>query len=87
MTNIQGILDALETRPADFSADEHTLTDKRSKAEYWIANGWGFYGLYHPAEYTFGFIDQFRFGRALKRWRAGFLHRLNDQPRGMRDER
>ena len=79
MSDIQGLLDAMASRPGTFRADRHTLKDTKTGAEYWIGNGFWFYGMYRPSEYGFALIDKWRFGRALRKWRAGYLHYLNTQ--------
>jgi hypothetical protein len=79
MSNIQGLLDAMRDRPETFEANIHTFKDTKSGAEYWVCNGFWFYGMYRPSEYSFNFVDKWRFDRALKRWRAGYLHYLNSK--------
>ncbi len=77
MSNIQGLLDALGDRPNDFKEGRYTLRDTATNAEYWISNGFWFYGMNSPAHYRFSFIDKIRFSRALNKWRAGYIKRLN----------
>lgn len=79
MSDIQGLLDAMGSRPGTFRADQYRLHDSKTGASYWVANGWPAYGMMSPSEYNFGFVDQFRFHSALKKWRAGYLHWINTQ--------
>jgi len=63
----------MRVRPLDFVCGEFTLCDQATGIHYWVANGWGFYGVYVPQKYNFSFLGQFAFGRALKEWRARWL--------------
>lgn len=79
MSDIQGLLDAMQNEPGRFREGEYTFDDTKTRAEYWVSNGFWFYGMYRPSKYGFSLIDKWRFGRALKRWRAGYLHWLNTE--------
>lgn len=68
MSDIKPLLDALRDRPLDFYKDLYTFKDRKTNAEYWIANGFWFYGLHRPAEFTFSFLDKLRFSKALREW-------------------
>lgn len=70
MSAIDAVIHAMELRPLTFKADDHTLTDTVSGIEYWTYLG---YGVFSPAKFTFGIIDQVRFHFALKRWRKAWL--------------
>lgn len=61
---------ALETRPTTFYESAFTLKDDQSGMEFWICNGFPFYGVYSPYKVNFGWWHGWRFSRALKKWRT-----------------
>lgn len=59
---VDAFIEAIQTRPRDFSIGPHTINDKATGMQFWIANGFPFYGVYEPYKMNFGFIQGFRFG-------------------------
>jgi hypothetical protein len=59
------LLDQLEedmkSRPLDFHENGYRLVDTKTKVEYWIGNGFLFYGAHHPIEVKFNLFEKFRF--------------------------
>ena len=67
---VDQIIEDLRDRPNDFKCDEHYLTDDTTGYKYWVANGIPFYGVSYPYKLGFGFIQGWRFTRALDKWKV-----------------
>lgn len=76
----QVIID-FERRPEDFKCHEHVIEDKKAGFEYWIGNSFFNIGIYQPYKMSFGFIQGWRFHRALLKWKAAdHLRKSNTLP-------
>ena len=77
--DIRPVLWSLRNRPQDWNigSGHYTIDHTPSQHEFWIANGFFFYGLYnangcscnHGGEGSFSLIQKFQFGSALRAWR------------------
>ncbi len=80
--DIRPVIWSLRNHPEEWRSDHrYTITHVPSQHEFWIANGWGFYSLYHSGgrggdecscERWGGHFQRFQqgsFGRAYRRWR------------------
>lgn len=69
MSDIRRLLFEMEEHPEDFKEGEFRLTHKPTGQEFWVANGFFFYGTMEPNNIGFTFADKIRFGIALLKWR------------------
>lgn len=63
---VDSVISAMIERPNDFVIGEYNLTDKKSKMDFWIANGVFFGGVERPFKAWFGIVQSMRFHRAVK---------------------
>lgn len=64
-TRIQPLLDRMKSNPEEFEITEYVFRHKPTKVEFWIANGFAYFGLYKPTEIRFTLDDKYRFRDAL----------------------
>lgn len=68
----EDFLMAVKTRPQDFELDVHTLKDKKTGIQWWIANGRLSFGLWRTvegnSELKLRFFQKIRCWRAFKKW-------------------
>ena len=55
----------MKSRPQDFVENTFTLVDKKTGIEYWLGNGFWFYGAKRPFEVSFSLYQKWRFYRVL----------------------
>ena len=67
---VDELIKAMMDRPQDFRIGEHTMDDKKSGMQFWIANTRFDGGVYHPYTMKFGMRQSWRFHRALKSLKA-----------------
>jgi hypothetical protein len=53
------------SRPNDFTISQLTMTDNKTKMEYWIGNSFFSSGINRPYKLDFGFVQGYRFHKAL----------------------
>nr|DAS93844.1 MAG TPA: hypothetical protein [Caudoviricetes sp.] len=66
------LLDSLESNPQEWVSDGFTLTNKRNKAEFWIANGYYFLKMY-PGELAIPISQRYRIYKAVNEIQAALF--------------
>jgi hypothetical protein len=67
---VDRLIKDLQSRPEDFYCGERTLTHRKSNFQFWLSHGFFSTGVYYPYNIDFGFIQGWRFYRALLQWKA-----------------
>jgi len=78
---VDQLIKDLRDRTMDFTCGECTLDDKKTKIEYWIGNGIILYGICNPYTFRFGIVQGYRFGVALRKWKAANMIALSKEDR------
>jgi len=61
---VDSVINAMMKRPNDFTIDENTMTDTKTRYIYWISSGCA--SVWKPYKLEFGFSQGRRFHRALR---------------------
>ena len=67
---VDSLIHEMQNRPETFVCTTCILEDKKTGYHYWVGNGVPFYGIDKPYEMCFGFIQGYRFGKAVRQWKA-----------------
>lgn len=67
---VDQLIHDLQHRPEDFQCGQCTMKDKKTGYEYWIANCFFDASVYAPYTMPLGFVQGWRFYRALNKWKA-----------------
>jgi hypothetical protein len=76
MSMMDYIVASMDERPNDFREGHFVLRDSKTKTEYWIANGFWFYGVHSPRTMKFTLWEKARFSLALRRLNKARKHEL-----------
>lgn len=74
MTDIAKLLFEMRERPQDFVVNEYNFMHLPSGQEFWISNGFWFYGMDKPHRIKFTIADKMRFSFAFRRYRRAQRH-------------